>query len=151
MSISKKIRLATLISIGALIAAAVLLRHATPTLLENKKILWLKDIPINIAIAKTNSQRQRGLGGRDSLPPNHGMFFVFDHDDRYNFWMKDMHFAIDILWLDQNLTVVDIKLNAAPESYPTNFTPRSPSRFVLELPAGFSRKHGVTIGNRLHF
>lgn len=151
MPISKKVGFKALLVVGTLLTVFVFLKVASPPLPENAQTLWLKNVPITITIAKTNQERQRGLGGQASLPPNHGMFFVFDHDDYHSFWMENMHFAIDILWLDQNLTVVDTKLDVTPESYPTSFTPRSPARYVLEVSAGFSRDHEVTLGDRAHF
>ena len=149
--ISKKISFIGLLVIGTLVLAFVLLSRATPTPPDGSRTIWFKDTPITIEVVNTEADRERGLGGRTSLPPNHGMFFVFNHDDRHSFWMKDMRFAIDILWLDQNLVVVDIKRDATPESYPASFPSGAPARYVLELPAGFSRDYGIAVGDRLHF
>src|ERR671923_23790 len=58
-------------------------------------------------IAETGEQRSKGLAIKDSLNETEGMLFVFSEPRQYVFWMKDMKFPIDIIWLDSNKTVVD--------------------------------------------
>ena len=77
------------------------------------------------------------------------MLFVFDHPAQYPFWMKDMNFPIDIIWIDENLKVIFIKKNAVPESYPEVFTSPQNSKYVLEVVAGFSDKYNIKIGDKV--
>lgn len=84
-------------------------------------------------IARTPEARSRGLSGREGLGENDGLLFIFEEPGYPGFWMKDMKFAIDIIWLDENLTVVDVTKNAAPDSYPQIFHPKSPAQYVLEI------------------
>ncbi|MEI6238027.1 MAG: DUF192 domain-containing protein [bacterium] len=96
---------------------------------------------IRIIKARTNDEQTLGLSGRDSLALNSGMLFYFDHDDFWKFWMKDMKFSIDIIWLDKDFRVIDIKNNATPSTYPELFTSKNVARYVLEVPAGFAQNY----------
>ncbi|HVM73583.1 MAG TPA: DUF192 domain-containing protein [Candidatus Paceibacterota bacterium] len=102
---------------------------------------------IHVALADTPALQELGLGNRDSLPGGEGMLFVFNADKPYAFWMKDMRFSIDILWLSQNGTIVFIAPNVSPATYPEDFVPTSPARYVLELPAGYAQAHGFKVGD----
>ena len=106
---------------------------------------------LSCELASTPTERAAGLSNRTSLCPACCMLFSFESSGRHGFWMKDMRFPIDIIWTDENLTVVDVKENVAPDSYPEVFRPRAPARFVLELNAGSAERHDIEIGDRFHF
>lgn len=106
---------------------------------------------IAIEIATTSEAHKRGLSGRTLLPLGQGMLFVFDHTDIYPFWMPDMHFAIDIIWIGEDKRIVFIKEHATPESYPELFTPPAPARYVLEVADGEVKKMGWKEGTALQF
>lgn len=106
---------------------------------------------ISIEIAKTSAELIKGLSGRPALAENSGLFFIFPYTDTHGIWMKEMNFPIDIIWLDENLKIIAIKENAAPDSYPEVFTPNAPARYVLEVPAGFVQKHQISVGIIGHF
>lgn len=110
-------------------------------------ILKINDVAIRVEIADTPEARTRGLSGRTSLPENQGMLFVFSTDAPYGIWMKDMHFAIDIVWLSAEGRIVDIKANVVPETYPEVFYPRADARYVLELPARLTELRSVSLGD----
>ena len=84
---------------------------------------------------------------RRIMPENRGMLFVFPSDGIYAFWMKGMLFSIDMLWLAADGTIVYLVQNASPDTYPHSFVPDKTARYVLELPAGFARSHGVGVGD----
>lgn len=86
------------------------------------------------------------MGGREKLPENSGMLFVFEKQDYYSFWMKDMLFPIDIIWIDKNKKIIDITHNAKPESYPKTFKPRFSAHYVLEVNSGWAEAAQVMIG-----
>jgi len=65
--------------------------------------------------------------------------------------MKDMQFAIDILWIDENKKIVDITHNAVPESYPSIFQPNSPTKYVLEVNAGWAERNKIAFGENVEF
>ena len=104
-----------------------------------------------VDVADTEQARQKGLSGNPGLVPGRGMLFIFDKDDAWGMWMKDMHFSIDILWIDAGGQVVSIQRNVAPESYPTVFRPSSSARYVLEVPAGFSTANNINEGSTMTF
>lgn len=82
------------------------------------------------------ASRERGLSGRAGLGKRQGMLFIFERSDRACMWMKDMQFAIDMVWLDENKRVVHLKADALPSSYPESFCPPDLAQYVIELPAG---------------
>jgi uncharacterized protein len=113
--------------------------------------IYIDNIPLIVTVADTVAERTQGLSGRPRLADNEGMLFVFDEADRYGFWMKDMNFPIDIIWLSEEGFVVDVDEAASPESYPTVFKPDVPARFVLEVHAGFAREHSIRQGSKISF
>ncbi|OHA15639.1 MAG: hypothetical protein A3H57_00190 [Candidatus Taylorbacteria bacterium RIFCSPLOWO2_02_FULL_43_11] len=111
--------------------------------------VFVRGVEVFVEIAKTNEELSRGLGGKETLFPNTGMLFVFGEDGIHSFWMKDMKFAIDMIWINKNGEIVDIKEDAKPEFFPERYSPRSNARFVLEVQSGFSKKHQINIGDRV--
>jgi uncharacterized membrane protein (UPF0127 family) len=78
------------------------------------------------------------------LLENEGMFFSFATSDYYRFWMKEMNFPIDIIWLDENYKIIDITHSLATSTYPNTVSPKTPARYVLEVVAGFAKKYSIT-------
>lgn len=105
------------------------------------------DAAIVADIADTDSLREQGLSHRAGLRENEGMLFIFQEDAMHSFWMKDMLFSIDMIWISADKKVVYIVANAAPETYPSSFVPTEPARYVLEVPAGFAARHGISVGS----
>lgn len=118
---------------------------------EKLTTLYVRDIPLLVEIADTNSLRQTGLSGKLLLERGEGMFFIFDTNDVHGFWMKDMLFDIDIIWIDSSFNIVDVKENVMPESFPQVFKPRGISRYVLEVNAGFVEEYNIKIGDSVRF
>ena len=104
-----------------------------------------------ILIADDDKERARGLMYYENLKSSEGMLFIFQKLGKYSFWMKDMSFPIDIIWIDQNQKIVFIQKNSPPESYPGIFTPGNDARYVLEVLAGFSEKNNLKVGNFVRF
>lgn len=107
-----------------------------------------------VDLAITGEQKMQGLSGKTGLGEDEGMLFVFDTVGKYTFWMKDMKFPIDIIWIDGDLAdlrVVYIEKNAKPESYPDVFSGTVDSRYVLEVNAGFSEKNNLKVGDKVEF
>lgn len=105
-------------------------------------------------VADTNAERSLGLSGRPSLAEGSGLLFVFDVPGTWGFWMKDMQFSIDILFIE-NGTVVTLYEHVSPQTYrqdpPLVFKPKVPATYVLEVPAGFAAGRGITEGARVEF
>lgn len=97
--------------------------------------------------AVTETERERGLGGRESLCKACAMLFVFETPGRYAFWMKDMRFSIDIIWLSHDRVVF------VAESISPDFTgildPPVIADRVIELSAGAAKN--VTVGEKMRF
>jgi uncharacterized protein len=107
------------------------------------------DTVIDVEIADTPEERLLGLSGRDSLKEGQGMLFILDEPGRPGFWMKDMKFAIDIIWIGEDGRVLSIDEGVGPETYPENFAPAEPVKYVLEVPAGFSDTAKIELGEIL--
>lgn len=112
-----------------------------------------KEIQINsnniiVDIADNDCKRELGLSNKISLN-NKGMLFIFENSGNYSFWMKDMNFPIDILWMDDNFNVIGIEKNLATSTYPETFGKEYISKYILELPAGFSDKNNIKNGDKI--
>lgn len=119
------------------------LRASAPTLLVNGKTIYLE-------VADTPALREQGLSGHAPLGNDSGMLFVFEEPSSVGFWMKDMLFPLDMIWLDKDYRVISIKKDATPDSYPAIFYPSAPASYVLELPAGFADAHQIVVGSTLN-
>jgi uncharacterized protein len=106
---------------------------------------------ISLIVVDTPAGRAHGLSDRESLPENSAMLFVFQDPDKYGFWMKDMKFPIDMIWLDPAFKVVYIAQNVSPNTYPQVFTPPEKSLYVLETNANFAYENDIKVGSVLDF
>ena len=104
---------------------------------------------IKAEVADTSASREQGLSGRKGLGKDKGMFFIFPLPGRYGFWMKDMVFPIDIIWINENGVVVNMVENAKPEDYPTTYINRAAASYVLEIEANKAREYGVYLGSKV--
>ena len=102
---------------------------------------------IFVEVADTPELLALGLSYRKSLEDNVGMLFVFDSPRIPGFWMKEMNFPIDIIWINSNGEILEITENALPESYPQIFRPENEVSYVLEVNSGFVQKNNITAGN----
>ncbi len=106
-----------------------------------------------LEVARTPEQTAQGLMFRESLAPGTGMVFLFDAPRPQSFWMKNCHFALDMLFTLKDGIVVDVLENVPPceadpcPSYPS----RAPADTVVELTAGEAKRNGVVPGARLSF
>jgi uncharacterized membrane protein (UPF0127 family) len=108
--------------------------------------MTIGDTTVRAEVADTEERKQQGLSGRLSLDEGTGMLFVFDRPAYYAFWMPDMYISLDIIWFDASFQIISITEDVTPKSYPESFTPEAPAQYVLEVPAGFSRTHGIAPG-----
>ncbi|HMA78603.1 MAG TPA: DUF192 domain-containing protein [Candidatus Paceibacterota bacterium] len=102
---------------------------------------------ISVTISDEPHEWRQGLSGTRNLDDQTGMLFVFDSEDRYGMWMKDMNYPLDILWIDNDFTVVHVEENVSPESYPKVFSSPVPARFVLEVPAYTIESFKLQVGD----
>lgn len=105
-------------------------------------------------VADTLESRTQGLSGRSGLRENEGLLFIFEQPGRYGFWMKDMLFPIDMIWISADGTVVHIERNVSPDTYskqspPQTFVNTPDAKYVLELASGESEKFGLYLGTKV--
>ena len=126
----------------------------TPVNFDNIKYVKIAGQNIKVELALTSAEQTQGLSGRPNLNENEGMLFVFTNPGKYPFWMKDMNFSIDIIWLSEDLKAVYIKKYARPESYPETYGPGENdgnAKYVLEVMSGFSDKNNLKVGDSAEF
>lgn len=116
---------------------------------EQLPVVFVRSAPVAVMIADDDEERRQGLSGVTSLDESHGMLFIFDREDKYGMWMKDMHIPIDIIFINNELEIVHIDENVKPDTYPKTFSSSEPARFVLETNAFFSQNHGIQVGDRM--
>lgn len=103
-----------------------------------------------VELATSPQERARGLMFREHMDEDAGMLFLFDGMQVQSFWMKNTKLPLDMLFLDEEGAIVGIVENAEP----LTLTARSvglPSRYVLELNGGTSRRLGIAAGQRVRF
>lgn len=108
-----------------------------------------KNMKMNVADDKCKIEL--GLSGTKEIKNNEGMIFVFDKAGKYGFWMKEMNHSIDVLWIDSDLKIIGIEKNLNPDTYPIVYGQNYLSKYVLELPAGFSDENNIVVGNKISF
>lgn len=91
-----------------------------------------------LEVAATEHDKSLGLGDRIGMARGHGMLFQYANQGMRCFWMKDMHFPLDMIWLNAQNQVVKIEPNVSPDTYPRSFC-ASPAQNVIELNAGEAR------------
>ena len=106
-----------------------------------------------LEVARTPEQIMQGLMFRESLAPSSGMVFIFDAAEPRSFWMKNCHFALDMVFTRKDGTVLDVLENVPPcEADPCPTYPSAgPADTVVELTAGEAKRHGVVRGARLRW
>ena len=108
------------------------------------------DTPVTVEVADTDAKRTLGLMYRKELGENAGMLFIFEKTQQMSFWMKNTVLPLDMIFIAEDRKIVGIVKNAVPFTT----TPRKvdgPSRYVLEVNAGFTDKHGVKAGDAVTF
>ena len=119
----------------------------------NKSTVTIGTAVYIVKIADDNLTRGKGLSGQLSLPDDHGMLFIFDNPAIQTFWMKDMLFPIDIVWISDTCLVAGITPNIPIplESTAINELPRyqsgSPVKYVLEIAQGQAKVWDIKIGD----
>jgi len=104
---------------------------------------------VTAEIADSDATRTKGLMFRESLADTEGMLFIFPQPGRYSFWMMNMRFPLDIIWIDETRRIVDIKTGVKPCTSGSceSILPRSDALYVLEVPEGFTRRYQTAVGD----
>ena len=107
-------------------------------------------ITVEVEVARTPAQTQRGLMFRRELAPDRGMLFLFARERQQSFWMRNTLIPLDMIFITSELRVLGVVENAEPETEDPREVPGL-SQFVLEVNAGFARAHGIGPGTAVRF
>jgi len=112
--------------------------------LQTKVVINNKSIYLEIADQPL--KQLKGLSNRKTLAANSGMLFVYPDKKIRSFWMKDMNFPLDIIWINDD-KIVGINKNLAPEGNQPIRSYKSPVpvNYVIEVNSGFTDKYGIKI------
>ena len=114
-----------------------------------KAKVTVKGFELNADVPITSELMARGLAVKNQLKESEAMLFVFEESGQHSFWMKDMKFPIDIIWLDSDGKVGHIEQNLQPcvsVLICTSYSPDIDSQYVLETVAGFTQRHNISVG-----
>ncbi len=112
--------------------------------LQITHLVTVGDRVYTVEVASTAEQQAQGLSNRGSMPEASGMLFPFRPAQIVSFWMKDMRFNLDLIWI-ANGRVIGIERDVpkpSPSTEPQNlptYSPPAPVDYVLELNAGQGR------------
>lgn len=112
--------------------------------------LTIGSCTFNVDLATTEAQKMQGLSGREKMAKDSGMLFVYDSPQAFMFWMKDMKFPLDFVWIKDD-TVVDLHENVPYPLDQSNIArvyPKEPINKVLEINAGKIKECGIKTGER---
>jgi len=107
---------------------------------------------ISAFVADTDDKRSKGLSGVENMFENQGMLFIFNYPSKQGFWMKEMMFPLDIIWLDSNNSVIHIEKKLQPcmsVLFCSVYSPSSDAKYVLETISGFTDLHSVNEGDKI--
>lgn len=116
--------------------------------------ITIGDHSFKVTTATSQQEREIGLSKTKSLSQDQGMIFLFEKPDYYSFWMKNMKFPVDIIYINKD-AIVTIKNNAQPpkdnKESPIIYTPTAPADRILEIQAGLSEKYNFKNGDRIKY
>lgn len=154
---SHKVEFYLFILLAGIFGAAVIFTFVFFVFPRQNKTLPKSEITIggktlSVEVARSSLERMHGLSGRDALGSD-GMLFIFDKESRYGFWMKDMKFAIDMIWIDKG-KVTGFSENAVPEPDKQIWNlkvyyPPDVADSVLEVSAGFVSQNNIKAGDEV--
>ena len=111
--------------------------------------IFVGSLGVDVTLADDPEERRQGLSGTEGLKELEGKLFLFDESKKHGFWMKDMNYALDILWINNDLEIVHIEENVSPDTYPKIFGPDEDARYVLEMKAFFVDTYRIEEGDKL--
>ncbi len=116
---------------------------------HQQTVLFPSGEVFNVILAETPQKREKGLSGKETLMENEGMLFIFEQEGLYPFWMKDMNFPIDIIWMNEQGVVVYVEKDLQTDSYPQTFVSTDPALYVLEVSSGMVIKNNIEVGKKI--
>ncbi len=120
--------------------------------LKKYPFVRINNYEFKLQIAKTAKEQEIGLSKYEDLSKNLGMIFPFERPDYYSFWMKQMKFPIDIIYIKDGKIVTIYKNVKPPKSGNESlliYKPKEPANMVLEINAGLSDKYKFKEGDKI--
>ena len=110
-----------------------------------------KGVIVNVEIADQPEERTLGLMNREILEINHGMLFIFEGEDYWSFWMKNTLIPLDLIFISDQYTIVDIKEDFKPCKVNNcdTYTSKEKAKYVLEVNSGFVEENNIKIGDKI--
>ena len=118
----------------------------------SRDTIMIDDIELTVQIADTDHRRADGLMFQEELPYDEGMLFIFDDSKKRTFWMSNMLFSLDIIWIDSQGKIVHIDKDIPPcntEACPRYDGGGQEVKYVLEVTAGFVDEFKITKNSKL--
>jgi hypothetical protein len=109
-----------------------------------------ESVRVIVELAQTAGQRSMGLMYRKRLGPTRGMLFLYDQEQTHRFTMRNTGIPLDMIFINSSQTVIGILKNTKPYANGP-FSINRPSRYVLEVNAGFCARNGITIDDNVVF
>lgn len=121
--------------------------------IKNKKEVYLHtpNNKYSVLVSNTEEKRILGLSNTTKLDEKTVMLFVFPQNDYHGIWMKDMNYSIDIVYLNEDMTVINYYDNISPITYPTVYYPEKLARYIVEMNSGERLKSGIDKGTKLYY
>jgi uncharacterized membrane protein (UPF0127 family) len=123
---------------------------ACPDSREGTVAVTIRGATVHAELALTPERRAQGLSGRRQLAPDEAMLFLFEAPGLPGFWMPDMHFDLDLVWIRGD-RIVDLTPSVSHREPERVHRPREPADVVLEVLAGTATLHGWRRGDRVRF
>ncbi len=135
---------------SAVLSVLILLLSACQ---QNQHKVTINDIDFYVELADDDNERAMGLMYRKQMDDDAGMLFIFPGSQYRAFWMKNTLIPLDILYFDSNRKLINISENTPPCKNTTtrcpNYPSEKPAKYVLEINAGLSKKHGFKAGDEM--
>lgn len=113
-------------------------------------MLWKEtDRTFFVEVVRDIQDIEKGLAHRESMPEAHGMLFLLDPSREHAFWMKGMKFALDIIFIGEDMQLIEIIENLRPCGECPVYVPKGQPAYALELNAGMARKYNLSVGDTM--
>ncbi len=115
-----------------------------------QNVVRIDNKEIKVVLAKNEAEWERGLSGKPGLGENEGMLFIFPGTAVRKFWMKDMNFNLDIIWIRDN-RIIKISKNLPREGDQPKkiYSSDRPVNYVIEVNAGWTDRNNIKVGDEV--
>ena len=116
-------------------------------ILNYKEYYSVNRLNLNLLKANTTKTRNKGLMNRkNALKDNEGMLFIYSKPQKIKMWMKNTYIPLDLLFLDNNMKVIDSKENLIPHDVETNYISKTKCKYAIEINGGSIKKNNIKNG-----